>query len=53
MNQDNRRDWREICEEVLTEKDQDRLNALLQELLEALDDRERMRSPGTSGSRVE
>jgi hypothetical protein len=53
MNQDNRRDWREICEQALAEKDRDRLNALLQELLEALEDRERMRSPGTSGSLVE
>jgi hypothetical protein len=50
MNQGNRRDWREICEEVLTETDMDRLNVLLQELLDALDDRERIRTEGTSTS---
>jgi len=47
----SRRDWREICEEVLTETDQDRLNALLQELLNALEERERMRGRGTSALR--
>jgi hypothetical protein len=50
MNQGNRRDWREICEEVLHETDQDRLNSLLQELLDALEDRERFRGQGTSAS---
>ena len=44
MNQGKRRDWREICEEVLTERDQDRLNVLLQELLDALEERERAQS---------
>jgi hypothetical protein len=48
MNRDNRRTWREICQEVLKEKDEDRLNALLQELLDALDKREQIRSEGTS-----
>ena len=31
------RDWREICEDVLREKSQERLEDLLQELLDALD----------------
>jgi hypothetical protein len=39
----NRRDWREICEEVLRTKDAKQLNALLEELLEALDARARNR----------
>jgi hypothetical protein len=50
MVQDKRRDWREICEEVLQEADQARLNVLLQELLEVLEDRERWRSRGVSTS---
>ena len=33
------RDWRQICAEVLREKDRDKLNALLEELLLALDTR--------------
>jgi hypothetical protein len=37
------RDWREICEEVLRTKDDKQLNALLEELLEALDARARNR----------
>ena len=52
MNQGNRRGWREICAEVLKEKDQDRLNALLQELLDALEERERMHDAGATGSRA-
>ena len=39
MNERNRRDWREICVEVLREKQSNRLNELLEELLEALEDR--------------
>ena len=44
MDRTYRRDWREICEEVLGEKDTIRLNALLEELLEALEERERNRA---------
>jgi hypothetical protein len=35
------RDWRAICEEVLREKNSDHINALLEELLEALEERAR------------
>jgi hypothetical protein len=38
-----RRHWREICEDVLREKDTNRVNALLEELLEALDEHTRNR----------
>ena len=44
MSQDKRRDWREICEQVLREKDAGRVNALLEELLDVLEERERTRS---------
>jgi hypothetical protein len=37
------RDWRKICEEVLRERRPDRVNALLQELLKALEEREHER----------
>jgi hypothetical protein len=43
MGPANGRDWREICEEVLRTKDDKQLNALLEELLEALDARARNR----------
>jgi hypothetical protein len=43
MGPANGRDWREICEEVLRAKDAKQLNALLEELLEALDARARNR----------
>jgi hypothetical protein len=36
-----RRDWREICEELLQERDTERVTELLEELLDALDERER------------
>ena len=39
MRQDGRRDWREICVEVLQEKNTERVSALLEELLEALEER--------------
>ena len=45
------RDWREICEDVLRTHDPKRINALLEELLEALEarDREKWRTtPGDS-----
>ena len=35
----NRRNWRQICEDVLREHDPDKVNALLAELLDALEDR--------------
>ena len=51
MDPANRRDWREICEEVLRTSDSNRVNALLEELLEALEaraqNRDRMRSKPT------
>jgi hypothetical protein len=43
MSPANDRDWREICEEVLLTKDSKQLNALLEELLEALEARARNR----------
>jgi len=43
MSQDKPKNWREICEAVLREKDQDKINALLEELLESLDERARTR----------
>ena len=48
MNRDNSRAWREICLEVLREKDEYRLNELLRELLDALDRREQIRRHSTS-----
>lgn len=44
MKTNERRDWRIICEEVVQETDSARLNALLEELLEALEERERERT---------
>lgn len=46
MSSANRRDWREICEQVVREKDSTRLNTLLEELLEALEEHARNRDPG-------
>jgi hypothetical protein len=46
MSRGNQRDWREICEEVLSEKNSDRLSALLNELLEALEARDRKPGQG-------
>lgn len=43
MGPANRKDWREICEEVLRTHDPNRVNALLEELLEALEERARNR----------
>ena len=45
MASNNRRDWREICAEVIREKDDTRLNVLLEELLEVLDERARKMPP--------
>jgi hypothetical protein len=41
MSTGNRREWREICEEIVRERDTDRSNALMEELLEVLDARAR------------
>jgi hypothetical protein len=43
VNQGDRRGWREICEDVLREKDPERVNTLLEELLEELEEYERKR----------
>jgi hypothetical protein len=43
MSQEKPKNWREICEAVLREKDHDKINALLEELLESLDERARTR----------
>jgi hypothetical protein len=43
------RDWREICKEVLQESSQERLNALLEELLDALEKCDGSKPP-TAGS---
>lgn len=49
MRRGARRDWREICAEVLLEsEDTDRVNALLEELLEALEERAEARGPQVS-----
>ena len=40
MNDNKRRDWRIICEEVLQETNPARLNILLEELLAALEKRD-------------
>jgi len=39
MTLHNQRDWRKICEEVLRENDPDKVNVLLAELLDALEER--------------
>jgi hypothetical protein len=44
MTRGNRRAWREICEEVLKERNEERTNVLLEELLEALEEHERIRA---------
>jgi hypothetical protein len=40
------RDWREICEEVLKEKNSERIDDLLDELLDVLERRSRHGGPG-------
>jgi hypothetical protein len=45
MREGNQRDWREICMEVLAERNTERVNVLLEELLDALDRRPEARSP--------
>jgi hypothetical protein len=39
---DHRRDWREICAEVLSARDSERVDGLLEELLQVLEERKRM-----------
>jgi hypothetical protein len=46
----NQRDWREICEEVLKEKNSERVDDLLDELLDVL---ERRSLHGGGGHRIE
>jgi hypothetical protein len=49
MRRGDQRDWRDICEEVLLERaDTDRVNALLEELLEALEEWAQARGPEVS-----
>jgi hypothetical protein len=48
MNENKRRDWRVICEEVLQETNPARLNILLEELLAALERREHFQTSPTS-----
>jgi hypothetical protein len=38
------RNWREVCEELSRERDSERFQRLMNELLDALDDYERVRS---------
>ena len=49
----NRRNWRQICEEVLREHDPDKVNLLLTELLDALEDRAATASKRLSSSRTQ
>jgi hypothetical protein len=42
------RDWRAICEEVLRETERDRIEVLLVELLEALEERAHLRETHTA-----
>jgi hypothetical protein len=44
------RDWREICADVLSTRDSERVDTLLQELLEALEERKRMQNDDFSES---
>ena len=37
--------WRELCERVVSEQDPERFEATLQELLEVLEEREKMAAP--------
>jgi hypothetical protein len=46
MSSRRRRDWREICEDVLKETSPDRTNLLLEELLQVLEERAERRGPG-------
>ena len=50
MSTGNRRNWREVCEEIVRERDTDRSNALMEELLEVLDARARAREAQPSPS---
>ena len=50
MNADKQRSWREICEELLKEKQTEKVDALLEELAQALDRRALERNPGPDSS---
>jgi hypothetical protein len=47
---EERRDWRELCAAVAKERDQLRLLALMEELLEVLEERENSQSPLADGT---
>jgi hypothetical protein len=49
----NERNWRQICEEVLREHDPDKVNALLAELLDALEERAATSSKRPSSSETQ
>ena len=44
MGESKKKDWRELCAAVATEKDSKKLELLVQELSRALDDRQDFRS---------
>ena len=43
MSESTRRDWRELCEEILKSKDTECVDDLLEELLDVLEERARTR----------
>jgi hypothetical protein len=45
MSHSTRRDWRELCEEILKAKDTECVDDLLEELLDVLEERARTRGP--------
>lgn len=45
MSQSTRRDWRELCEEILKSKDTECVDDLLEELLDVLEDHARTHGP--------
>jgi len=46
MSESTQKDWRELCVAVTNESDSAKLSSLVQELIEALDKRERRRCCG-------
>jgi hypothetical protein len=50
MSERKRKDWRELCVAVSTERDSNRLGCLVQELLAALDEYERTPSAAATPS---
>lgn len=51
MSKSKPRKWRQICKEVLKEKDRNKVDGLLQELAVALEDRARKGANGPSKDR--